>query len=142
MRAWIRHLVWCLVCDDATATSIVGWDSKKLDHETLARLDQRSARNALSHLFELVATGLRRPLSFFPESSFAYARSMHAEHDPMRALEKAQTAWYGAEHDRGMPESADPYFSLAMRNWVVPLDTEFVELALCVMNPVLESLQA
>ncbi|MFN0300271.1 MAG: exodeoxyribonuclease V subunit gamma [Burkholderiales bacterium] len=142
MRAWIRHLVWCVLCDDATTTSIVGWEAKKLDHETLARLDQRSARDALSHLFEWVATGLCRPLSFFPESSFAYARSMHADHDPLRALEKARTAWYGAEHDRGMPESADPYFALAMRDWAVPLDTEFVELALRVMNPVLESLEA
>ncbi len=142
MRAWIRHLVWCLVCEDATTTAMVGWDSKKLDHETLAYRDQRSARDTLSHLFELVATGLCRPLSFFPESSYAYARSMHADHDPMRALEKAHAAWYGAEHDRGRPESADPYFALAMRDWAVPLDTEFIGLALRVMNSVLESLEA
>ncbi len=137
MRAWIRHLVWCIACNDATSTSIIGWDGKRPEHETLRHLDAREAADALAALFIHVETGRSKPLRFFPESSFAFARFLRAEADAERAFEKARIAWYGAEFDQLPPESANPYFALAMRDSPIPLDAEFAELASEVWNPLL-----
>jgi exodeoxyribonuclease V gamma subunit len=140
IQAWIRHLAWCIVIDAPTTTTLIGWEDGKLERETIRALDGRSAGALLGALLTDVEMGLTTPLPFFPEASFAYAEALHATPDPLRAMEKARTAWLGNAFIQRRAESADPYFALAMRGHDEPLDTAFVELAERVWRPLLESL--
>ena len=140
IRAWIRHLVGCVVGDAPKTTTLIGWDSKKLEHETLRPLERHMATEALATLLALVEIGLSKPLAFFPEASMAFAQSLHGDPDPLRALTKARLVWYGSEFDQRTPEGTDPYIALAMRDCKTPLDAEFEALAGRVLNPLIESL--
>jgi exodeoxyribonuclease V gamma subunit len=140
IQAWIRHLAWCVTVEASTTTILVGWENDKLEHETMRALDRHAARAMLGALLASTEAGLAAPLPFFPDASFAYAQAMHAKADPLRAMEKARTAWLGSPFVQRRAESADPYFALAMRDHETPIDAAFVALAQRVWQPYLESL--
>jgi exodeoxyribonuclease V gamma subunit len=77
--------------------------------------------------------GLRRPLPFFPRSSWAYARLLLQKERPEEeALRRAAETWAGDDHRRG--ECEDPYYDLAFRD-VDALDREFRNLATEILGP-------
>jgi exodeoxyribonuclease V gamma subunit len=93
----------------------------------------QAAPAELAKLLQLYWTGLRRPLPFFPRSSFAFARPHREGKDP---LEAARAEWLG-DPDYGHPgECEDKWFHQCFRHGE-PLDREFEETAVAVFGPLL-----
>jgi len=101
------------------------------------------ARDRLEELLHLYRTGLQRPLHFFPETSWAYAKKMIKDGDPTvdreeAALDAARKAWEGSNFLR--EEGLDDYFRLCFSDFD-PLDREFQELSLTLYGPLIEILR-
>jgi len=131
LRLWILHLVLNLVRgEDAPCHEIL--ISK--DSEFVYPPVDGSAK-FLEQMLDIYREGLKRPMPFFPESSWAYAEALSRGKSQEKAAERAQTAWSGNDFSRG--EGEDPYLSLCFRN-TDPLNEEFKDLAVKVLDPVLE----
>jgi exodeoxyribonuclease V gamma subunit len=86
-------------------------------------------------LLEAYWAGLKQPLRFFPRSSFAYAEAVPGQEVPGRAMSAAEHIW--RPQSREIPgEGDEPYNKLAFRN-CDPLDKDFAELALAILEPLL-----
>lgn len=120
IRLWIEHLFLSLLASQGCPTESV---LLTLDAETrfapVADVDP-----ILLVLLGYFREGLTRPLKFFPCTSFAYAGK--------RNLNSARTVWSG---DR-FPEKGDPYYALCFGE-TDPLDGEFEELAIAILEPML-----
>jgi len=98
------------------------------------------ARNLLEELLHLYRKGLRSPLHFFPETSWAYAQKMTKDGEPVEAredaaLDAARKKWEGSNYLRG--EGTDDYCRLCFSDFD-PLDGEFQELSLTIFGPLLK----
>ncbi len=101
------------------------------------------ARGILEKLLSLYREGLRRPLPFFPETSWAYAAKRikgapRAQEGEEASLEGARTAWEGSPYRRG--EGGEESYRLVFGDGD-PLDGEFRKLALAVYGPLLEAVR-
>ena len=124
IRAWIQHLAWCSA-DAATppATLLVG-QNEAIQFPPLPR------EESILRLMELIAIyqqGWCKPLSFFPESSWEYARNI----DATVPLEKARAKWRGGFNFSG--EMDDPAYHLCFGE-CDPLDEQFEKLAIAVFG--------
>jgi exodeoxyribonuclease V gamma subunit len=91
------------------------------------------AEDLLVSYLELYWEGLTRPLRFFPEASWAYAREiLEGKGSAAQGLKKARDLWEGSRYSRG--EREDPYWDLCFRG-CEPLDQVFCELAERVYRP-------
>jgi exodeoxyribonuclease V gamma subunit len=80
--------------------------------------------------------GLKKPLHFFPKSSWDYSSMLLEKDKPQGdALQTARNTWTGNEYARG--ECEDAYYQLCFRN-MDPLDSEFEKMARDVFKPLLE----
>ena len=103
---------------------------------SLELLPARQARQHLAGLLDIYWAGLRRPLHFFPESSYVYARQLLvSQKEEKQALQAARTAWEGTPHSRG--ERDEEHYDLCFRT-VDPIDEEFQHLSLQIFQPLLE----
>ncbi|MBL0226278.1 MAG: exodeoxyribonuclease V subunit gamma [Geobacteraceae bacterium] len=100
-----------LICSDRTLT--------------LQPLD--NAAELLADLLLLYREGLRRPLHFFPQSSWLYVSGDQA---------KAEDRWNGTDHSPSPAESSDPSLTLCFAGQDV-LDDEFQHLAAQIYGPLL-----
>ncbi|RLB37026.1 MAG: exodeoxyribonuclease V subunit gamma [Deltaproteobacteria bacterium] len=128
---WLRHLA--LTCGDTPqiTQSILLTRDGCWTYGVLP-----GARKLLAAYLELYLEGLRRPLPFFPESSYSFARELLVERKgESGAIEKAATAWRGDQYRRA--ESDEPHYQTCFGN-VDPLGETFQELALKVYGPLLE----
>ncbi|MGD0585309.1 MAG: exodeoxyribonuclease V subunit gamma [Oryzomonas sp.] len=120
---WIEHLALC--CAGAG-----GYPRESLlvcRDSMLSLPPLRDASRLLRELLDVYGNGLRRPLPFFPETSFGFLSKGQPE---------AERCWCGAPFSRLRPESADPAFALCFgRN--DPLDDAFKRLAEQVWGPLL-----
>jgi len=92
----------------------------------------------LEDLIKWYREGLRRPLSFFPETSYAFARDLIQKgKDRQQALARARRIWVGNDWQRG--ESADPYIHTCFRH-TDPIAEEFADLSGQVFSPLLQHL--
>lgn len=135
LRAWITHLALGLA--DSPRSSMLA--SLRAEGEaTWVAWDYGPVENGdglLVVLLERYWEGLRRPLPFFPRSSWAYARLVLEKVNPEgEALRKASETWAGDDYQRG--ESEDPYYHLCFRD-TDPLDDEFQRLAIELFEPLL-----
>jgi exodeoxyribonuclease V gamma subunit len=95
----------------------------------------------LEALLECYRTGLVRPLPFFPDSSFEFARrklqpSLREKSDPLSA---ARTRWFGGEFQKPRAEKEDPWLNLCFGDCADPLDPQWQEIALRIYGPLLAS---
>ncbi len=141
LRAWVEHLLYQAAPAGGrpAGTIIVGADS-------IAKLAPVSEPlPVLEKLLEIYWAGLCRPLKFFPESSFAFARADF----PAPAGARGKTArtpidfaldkWNG--NDFGLPgEREDGYVSLFFPDGAA-LDLEFEAGARAVFRPLLEKME-
>ena len=89
----------------------------------------------LQRLLKAYATGLSKPLKFFPESSWAYAEAVLIKGKSKEAgIEEAKKAWEGSDFGERPGEREDLYFSLCFRN-ADPLDAEFQGIAEDIFAP-------
>ena len=91
------------------------------------------AAQYLEVLLELYWQGLSRPIHFFPESAYAYAKA-YVNNKPAPMM-NAVKIWRG--NDIVLGEFEDVYYELAFRH-SDPLDDEFTELSLEVFEPLLQ----
>jgi exodeoxyribonuclease V gamma subunit len=120
--AVLRHLVLCAVrpAGVETTTTHIACDQPL----TLPTIPQNEARSRLATLLAHYRTGLTRPLRFFPRSAWAYVENDLSSGD-------ARRKWDGGQY---AGESADPYYELAMRGVIDPLDEEFEQIAVDVFE--------
>jgi exodeoxyribonuclease V gamma subunit len=120
IRLWIEHLfLSSLASERRPGESIL------VTLDTQARFEPvPDVEPILRTLLGYYREGLTRPLRFFPRASFAYAGK--------RNLNSARTVWSG---DR-FPENGDPYYALCFGE-TDPLDGEFEELAIAILEPML-----
>ena len=83
--------------------------------------------------------GLRKPLNFFPETTWQYAEARLAKTKPPEvALQQARKTWERSEWSRG--ECQDPYYQLCFGK-EDPMDLAFEEIAVEIFEPLFKHLK-
>jgi exodeoxyribonuclease V gamma subunit len=137
LRSWVEHLLWHAVNPGAKSAGTV-----VLGTESLWRFAPLAEPlPVLEQLLELYWAGLREPLKFFPESSYAFAAADYKVRQGTQGRTSkepivfAQEKWNG--NDFGAPgEGENEYVSLFFRNSDV-LDGDFEDHARTVFDPLL-----
>ncbi|MDD5711200.1 MAG: exodeoxyribonuclease V subunit gamma [Smithellaceae bacterium] len=78
--------------------------------------------------------GLSRPLRFYPEASFEYARRLNKGASHADSLAAAKRIWTGNDHNGG--ESRDLYLALCHTD-NSPFDADFQKTSMMILNPLL-----
>jgi exodeoxyribonuclease V gamma subunit len=137
LRAWVEHLLWHAANPEATpaGTVVLGTESRW----TIAPVAKPLP--VLEQLLKLYWVGLREPLKFFPESSYAFAAADYrmlqgtSGRTVKRPIDFALDKWNGKEF--GAPgECKDEYIALFFRN-SDSLDGDFEDHARTVFDPFL-----
>ena len=140
LRAWLEHLLLHATRTDIhkANTIIIGEDSI----QQLAPVAE--PRPVLEKLLAIYWTGLRQPVKFFPESSFAFAEADHKVATGTQGkttrnpLVQAEKKWNG--NDFGQKgEHKNQYISLFFKE-ENSLDAEFETTARAVFGPLLKNL--
>ncbi len=134
IRTWIYHLALNRIHPQGypLASMVAGQDKRWVAWE-FAPVEDVDA--ILAKLLEIYWNGLRKPLHFFPESSWTYAEQVVEKGRPAGdALQKARASWMGGYYPG---EMEDLYYRLCFRNRD-PLDSEFQETGLDVFGPMVE----
>jgi exodeoxyribonuclease V gamma subunit len=141
LNLWIRHLVIHAAGggghdrnrerdrDHSSSSILIGTDSG---------VEYRPPDDAVQTLERLLALywkGLSEPIPFFPQSSFAYARSILDGKPEEAALKAARREWEGERYKSA--EKDEAHVALCFRD-KEPLDAEFERFALEVFGPLLE----
>ena len=131
LAAWIDHLAWNVAAGgtEAATTVLAGKD------HCYRFSPAPECENYLTVLLEAYWAGLKKPLHYFPKSSFAYAEAVQEQEVPGKAMSAAEKIW--RPQSRETPgEGDEPCNRLAFRN-CDPLDEDFEELALAILEPLL-----
>ncbi len=136
LDVWIDHLLLqCSAPSSYPKLSLLAATDGMWRYRRLAR-----AQTLLERLLDFYWKGLEEPLRFFPQSSYAYAKSLSDGKEESHAMRAAENVWrvdpYGGE-DRPPAESEDRYNKLAFEN-MDPLDDRFRGLARQIFGPLLE----
>ena len=139
---WIRHLGLNVVgAPGYPRRSLLAGLSpdKKRDFLLYEYAPLEGGEEILERLLERYWDGLRDPLRFFPESSWAYGKGKFQDARPdENALKDARAAWEGNEFTRG--ERQDLYYQLCFRHQD-PMDSEFQQIAEEISAPMLKYLK-
>ncbi len=128
---WIRHLAAC-------RAGAAGGASLLLASDGAVSLRPAGDAAALDELVRLYLEGLRLPLPFFPESSLAFAETVHSGGSEEDGMKKARQRWQPGEWDPGRAESDEPSIRQCFGS-DDPLKRRFREIALAVYAPMLAS---
>ena len=136
LRAWVEHLLWNATRPDGTQGHTVIVGTKSIWKLTPAP----DPLPVLKGLLECYWSGLRRPLKFFPQSSYAFAAADYKVATGKRGrtdkapLDFAEESWHGNDFTDG--EREDEYFAIFFRGQDT-LDGEFEANARAVFYPLL-----
>jgi len=114
LRGWIYHLVLNSLSAKGypRTTRLAGLEKKRGGERRWVAWVFAPVGHSdpiLDNLLRRYWEGLKSPLPFFPESSWAYAKErMDRKSAPEQALQKAQRQWEGDRYSRG--ECKDPYY--------------------------------
>ncbi len=135
ISAWASHLILCsikdtgctkkttLICKDST------WEFSQVD----------KSLEILEHLLEQFWIGLKKPLNFFPNSSYGYAEQVLLKNKSVNdALKISEREWLGNDFSNFRGEGEDNYINLCFRT-TQPLDTEFQTIALDFFKPLFDN---
>ncbi|MDY6989008.1 MAG: exodeoxyribonuclease V subunit gamma [Thermodesulfobacteriota bacterium] len=139
LRLWIHHVaVNSLKADHYPRTSmLVGLRFQSTDRKWSAWEygPVQKSEEILLDLLETYWKGLKTPLHFSPESSWAYAdRRLKKQAAPDDALHRARSVWLGGDYSRG--EGEDDYYRLCFRATDL-LDRNFQHTAELIFGPLL-----
>ena len=139
IRLWLLHLVLNSLNDDDLPR-----ESLHLDPEGVWRLrpleSSAAARAHLSDLLALYREGIKRPLPFFPKTSYRYSSSLGGKGGEAGALKAARKCWEGDSYGNWTGEGEDAWYQVAFRG-AMPLSAEFTALAERIFGPALERLE-
>ena len=133
LRTWILHLA--MNCTALTSATLIGQDLMQFYRPV------QGARDLLRDLLEIYSLGLRVPLPFFPQSSYAFAAQVVRPVGKDEPLVKARRSWEGDQRRDIRSESDDVYLQLAFRNVADPLGPEWQAMALRIFQPLLEAVE-
>jgi len=157
LNAWIRHLFICALQNETgpgktetgqsgTGQTGTGYGEAENRPEKIKKSilicadsawefdDVMDAEGALESLLDLFWQGLRHPLPFFPESSYAFATRMAGKKSVREGLKAAMSKWEGG--DFAMGESQDLYYARCF-GLGHPLDDAFMDISTRVFQPML-----
>jgi len=136
IKTWINHLILNAVNEENNPRrSLLVCKDSFVAFRPLAR-----SREVLADLLAVYESGLMRPLSFFPESSYEYARRVLQKHkSESEALAGAYRKWDGFE--RG--ERHDPYYHQCFGNLRAKdiFGRQFQNLAETIFKPLLDHME-
>lgn len=139
IRLWLCHLVL-----NSLEHGDLPGDSRHLDSEGVLRLRPlESSAVARAHLTDLLALyreGLRRPLAFFPKTSYLYSSRLAEKGDLASAFKAARNSWEGHGFGNRAGEGEDVWHQVAFRG-AEPLSAEFADLSRRIFGPALEHLE-
>ncbi len=144
LTAWVTHLVLNELRIDGypVKTIFAGLDEKSPKEAVWKVLEFSCVDNPRKYLEQILLKyreGLVRPLKFFPQSSFKFAKLLQNEkNSPEDAVDKVKPVFIGNDFSKG--EFDDLYYRICFEN-SSPLDQEFRENALIICNPILEHLK-
>jgi len=129
LRLWIYHLVLNSKGNPCKGTLIC--KDKECKYPPT-----EGSEKVLELLLNLYWRGLSKPLHFFPESSWAYAKDrLEKKETQEKALERARNIWVGSDFSRGEFEDSSYQFCFGETD---PLDEEFETVASDVFGPLIE----
>ena len=144
LRSWVRHLFASAFAQRSVETRFYSSDKKYLCLKPMAK---DAAFELVKDLIELYERGMREPLPFFPEASFAYVSELN---DPSpikkdeeekapetKALVEARNKWNSARYQTG--EGEDSANQLCFREEPFD-DPSFPELAKRIYGPFIKSI--
>lgn len=130
LRVWLFHLA-LNSSGKSISSTLIGRDLMQIFSPVA------QSGELLRDLLEVYWQGLTRPLHFFPQSSYAFAKQELSTRAKATPLKKARDAWNSGQFHRG--EEEDEYFDLAFRHLSDPLDEEMQELSRRVFKPLIEN---
>ncbi len=142
LAGWLNHLILNHAGPDhyPKQTVVAGLSGASVKDAAWSEIHFAPVDNAgerLASLVDYYLAGLRKPLKFFPKTSFRFAdlvlnKNVSAE----EALEKAGTVFMGTDFSSG--EIDDPYCRFCFKN-ASPLDEEFMKIAVDLFQPMMAS---
>jgi exodeoxyribonuclease V gamma subunit len=134
LRVWLFHLA-LNASGKAGSSTLIGRDIM----QAFAPVAKKEAAERLRELLEIYWEGLTRPLQFFPQSSYAFAKQSLNSRARTEPLKKAHDAWTSNPPFR-RGEEEDDYFDLAFRHLSPdPLDEMMQNLSMRVFRPLIEN---
>jgi exodeoxyribonuclease V gamma subunit len=87
IRVWLEYLIVCSAPDIGNPSAVLaGLDQKKREQTRLWDFNSvDDPRTELKNIIDLYHEGLRSPLAFMPQASFAYAEALNAGKSPQQA---------------------------------------------------------
>ncbi len=138
LKAWISHLAMIITGKSGypDKTFVIGKDKTR----KYSPLSQKDAEKIVKGIVEIYLKGMRRPVSFFPFSSFAYARfiSEKGEDKKEDALEKAEKEWKSGFYP-GEEENVN--YKRCFGHKENPLDEEFRAFSLKIFGPLCQNME-
>lgn len=136
LRLWIRHLALCATRPSGVDLKSVHIGKGQNDKDDVFRLTSVDAlEKHLADLVQLWWEGHQRPLPFFPESSWVYAKEIGKGSTPRSPAQICGKTWKDEFFRTG--EAFLPSVRIAFRG-LDPLNDTFVQMAHRVFGPVLE----
>ncbi len=136
LRAWIQHLVLCIVApaEVNARTVLIG----KQDTFEFRAVPPGDAVAHLHALLILAAVPFSKPLPLFPCSSLAFAdyKLDQTGRKTRPPIDVASDQWFGSRHTQA--EAEDEWNALVWRDVPDPLNEEFERVALAVFAPLLK----
>jgi len=136
IRLWLIYLF--LKADEFPLKDAVlfGFDEKeRLFSLRLRHVKRDEAEEYLRDIISIFREGLRRPIHFFPKSSWEFAERVYIKKEDQRiAIQKAKEVWEGNDYVRG--EKEDEYYEFCFRG-ADPIDDEFIELSKRIFLPII-----
>lgn len=141
LRIWIYHLILNSVeAENYPKTSLLVGLNPDFRYPQWAAWkfpEIEKSQEILNRLLEIYWQGLRKPVHFFPESSWEYAHGiLEKNKTPDDALKSARNVWMGSDYNHG--ECEDYYYQLCFSN-IDPIADEFQYLAMEIFRPIISS---
>jgi exodeoxyribonuclease V gamma subunit len=130
LRLWLCHLLFCRCGPDSSEkrSLLFGKD------DAFAFEPIPGGERSLEDLVLIFERGLVKPVHFFPDTSFSYAKAVIERNTSQEAAMAAARRVWQTESERWGGESDDAYYRRCFEG-EDPLDVEFRDLALTVFEP-------
>jgi len=138
LKVWIYHLAMNLMkAEGYPLKSMLAGLSAKSSNKVWESFEYDPVGNSeviMKALLEKYWEGLRKPIHFFPNSSWTYASCLLKNKPRDYCINKASDKWLGGTMIRG--EAEDPYNTLCFST-NNPLDTDFEQISTEIFEPLL-----
>jgi len=145
LNAWVTHLVLneLQIDGDPIKTIFAGLDEKSTKDAVWKVLEFSPVDNPRKFLEQILLKyreGLKKPLKFFPKTSYKFAQILKRGKNSLEeSVDKVKSVFDGNDFSNG--EFDDPYYRICFEN-SSPLDQEFQDNALIIWFPLLDHLKS